>query len=256
MKFEKYQKNSRIRISKNFHFVFMKISPYTIVFLSLNILSLVWVSLYFLQVWDIEVIPFVTLFFFHEMFLSFIASGLYIFLFFFITHKNKYSLPHTFFFFLFLALTLYGSGMHNGANQINILHSSDAIYFYDEILSHAFTVFGLLTTGMTLALTQSIFQYQKKLHHYEKYIIIGSGIFQGFFLGIGTLESQFGPWGLGLSLIFSLFLIGTINGRTISQIPIFWYYIFHFGTTALFLALFGLITGGFFEPSEMGLGKF
>jgi len=232
------------------------ISTYTKGILAFNLLALTFISFYVWKGWSYRVHPSVNLVFFKEMFITFSTVPIY---FIWMNELNKSKINSRkfkkgfFVFVMLLIVTMYGSGMHNSANQIRSLIDGPIVYFYDEILSHYIFLTALLSLGFCIALLQFNSPYKQRSSNYEKTITFSSGIFQGLIIATGALEANYGIWALIFSSIFFVVLILKTLNTSANKFPLSWYYLFHFGTIAILLIIYIVINKSFTNPLVFGI---
>lgn len=223
------------------------------------ILGLVWFSAYFWKFWELRPYDYLSLVFVQEVLIVFSALPINIFI---VNQINKDKKDSQQFHFalsiliVFLALSLYGQGMHNAANQIRTLVDEPIIYFYDELLSHWIGTAGLLGIIFLLGIMQLNAPYKVGIGKKEKLFLIISGIFLGLVIGVASAEAHFGQMGLFMSAIAATTLTFKVKGKEFEKYPLTWHYLYLFGAMTVFFLVWILLTGGFAEPSHVGFGRF
>lgn len=235
-----------------------RVPQYTRIIVIFNFLTLLILSLFFLDFWDIQVHPYFNTSFYLEGVMALAGLPLYFILLDQLLEpldRDK-KLPFLIAFIIFFILVGYGAGMHQAGNQIRNTHDTPIVFFYDELLSHWIAGIGSLGVTFVLAAAQLKTPLQNPIGKGKHLLIKLSGIFQGLVIGLAGLESHFGLASFLTTGSFIVLLVTRLRKRPSEHYPVTTYFLYLYAAGFILLTIWYIIHGSFVEPSASGFGKF
>jgi len=162
---------------------------------------------------------------------------------------------------LAIMLHFYGHGFHWAANAINTripanseLTVKEWAYFLDEILGHKIMFGGLLLFVFSMSFCEIVYtKYGAEQYSRTKLALFA--MFQGVTLTLAFIEGQFIYDAFVLIAIYTIFLAALgkkfENFREILKKPFVFFWLVTLLSIYLWSALYILLFGGLFQPSEL-----
>ena len=225
----------------------------------LNVASLIMLSLFFVDIWRIELLEWVTTLLFFDIVVAMPILLVLVLWFRDLTSKIVSSGQKTIIIYGFVGALMvmsYGAGMHSVTNQLSMFITHPAVELYDEHVGHFLSIVPVLLLTLYIGYIYTYHPDHKKAGRVELLIVIGSGILYGIASAVGGLESQMWWVVLVVAFLGTIILLYRLRGQRYGKLMLPVFLLFGYATNLIVLAIWFWSYGGMLQPTEVGFGIF